>query len=91
MPPLGSESGLMPSSAFSGAHTKIPEFPPERRCLHSATSSKLVTGFFVRITPTGMPVQWITPSFHVQVSGSQLTSVKSSSTSSFQPGPVPSR
>ena len=47
-----------------------------------------MNGFFVRITPTGLPVQWVTPSFQVQVSGSQLTAVKSSSPSARQPGPV---
>ena len=40
---------------MAGAQTKIPELPPECRCRHSATSSKLVTGLRVRITPTGLP------------------------------------
>ena len=68
----------------------MPEFPPERRCRHSATSSKFGHGFFVRVTPTGWPVQCTTPSFQVQVSGSQLTFAKSSSRALRQPGPVPS-
>ena len=90
MPPGGSEFGFRPVRAFSGAQTKMPEFPPDLRCRHWATSSKFVTGCFVRVTPTGVPVQWATPSFQVQVSGSQLTFVKSSSPSARHPGPVPS-
>jgi hypothetical protein len=54
------------------------------------TSSKLVTGFFIRITPTGWPVQWITLSFQLQVSGAQFTAAKSASSSARQPRPVPS-
>ena len=42
--PAAAVPGLIPSSAFSAAQTKIPELPPERRCRHWATSSKLVTG-----------------------------------------------
>ena len=68
----------------------MPELPADLRCRHCATSSKLVTGFLVRITPTGWPVQCTTPSFQLQVSGSQLTLTKSSSPSALQPGPLPS-
>ena len=70
--------GFRSLSALSGAQTKIPELPPDWRCRHWATSSKFVTGFFVRVTPTGCPVQCATPSFQVQVSASRLTLAKSS-------------
>src|SRR5262245_34780973 len=90
MPPGGSASGLSPSSAFSLAHTKIPEFPPDCRCFHSATSSKLVNFDCERVTPTGLPVQWTPPSFQVHVSGAVFTLTKSASPSVRQPGPVPS-
>ena len=53
----GSTSGLSPSSASSGTHTKTPELPAARRCRHSTTSSKLVNFCRVRITPIGWPVQ----------------------------------
>src|SRR4051794_27059441 len=91
MPPRGSLPGSRSFNASSLAQTKKPEFPPERRCRHWATSSKLVNGFLVRVTPTGVPLQCTTPSSQVQVSGSPLTVTKSSSPSAFQPGPVPSR
>src|SRR5262249_6530598 len=90
MPPGGSASGLSPSRAFSLAHTKIPEFPPDCRCFHSATSSKFVNFDCERVTPTGLPVQWTPPSFQVHVSGAVLTLTKSASPSVRQPGPVPS-
>src|SRR5262245_48319823 len=69
----------------------MPEFPPDLRCRHSATSSKLLSGFRVRVTPTGRPVQCTSPSFQLHVSALQLTFVKSCSPSALQPGPVPSR
>ena len=47
----------------------MPELPPDSRCFHSATSSKFVYCFCVRMTPTGLPVQWMTPSFQLHVSG----------------------
>src|SRR5262245_49939073 len=90
MPPGGSALGLRPSSAFSLAHTKMPEFPPDCRCFHSATSSKLVNFDCDRVTPTGLPVQWTPLSFHVHVSGAVLTLTKSASPSVRQPGPEPS-
>src|SRR6059036_1098277 len=57
---------------------------------HSTSSSKLVTVRCVRITPIGWPVQLRRSFFQVQVSGSQLTLVKSSCASGRQPGSVPS-
>jgi len=54
------------------------------------TNSKLVTDFVVRITPTGWPLQMIIPLVQFQVSGAQLTFMKSALVKSRQPGPVPS-
>src|SRR6185436_1063240 len=92
MPHLGSPalSGFISLSASGDVQTKIPELPPDSKCCHSATSSKFVYCFWLRVTPTGLPVQWITPSFELHVSGAPLTGVKSFSVSSTQPGPVPS-
>src|SRR6266545_2506446 len=72
------------------AQTKIPELPHDCKCRHWATSSKLAWSFFVRITPTGLPVQWSIPLVQLQVSESQLTLTKCFSANGYQPGPVPS-
>jgi hypothetical protein len=93
MPPRGSWPGLMSARASSGAQAKTPELPPDFRCRHSTTSSKFFTFFAVRITPTGVPLQWISSlsSWNVQVSGSSLTWAKSASFNGRQPGPSPTR
>src|SRR3989304_1051946 len=90
MPTDGNAFGFSPAIPSSVAQTKMPEFPADFRCRHWATSSKFVNVFLERITPTGCPVQCATPSFQVQVSGLQLTLVKSGSPRAFQPGAVPS-
>jgi hypothetical protein len=51
---------------------------------------KVSKACFERNTPIGFPVQCATPSFHVQVSASQLPFSKSASPKVFQPGPMPS-
>ncbi len=90
MPVRGSEFGLRRLRASCGTQTKVPELPPERRCRHSRTSSKLVNTCWVRMTPTGLPVQIRRSSFQVHVSGLQLTLMKSCSPSGRHPCPLPS-
>src|SRR5215211_2504587 len=57
MPVFGRLPGFKSSSAAGGAHTKIPELPPDCRCFHWATISKFVYCLLVRMTPFGLPVQ----------------------------------
>src|SRR5436190_21916761 len=88
--PLGSEPRFRPLRASSGTQTKMPELPAYFKWRHWATSSKFATCVLVRMTPTGLPVQWTSPPFHVQVLSSQLTLTKSSPVSCFQPRLSPS-
>ena len=72
------------------AQRNTPEFPACFRWRHCTTSSRFVTIFLLRITPTGLPVHLMRPLFsNVHVSGLQLTAAKSSSVIARQPGPVP--
>src|SRR4051812_30615055 len=68
----------------------MPEFPPDFRCCHSATSSKFLYSFVERATPVGLPVQCTAPSFQFHVSFAQFTFTKSDSPNLRQPRPVPS-
>ena len=83
-----------PAASFSIeaglAQAKIPEFPACFLCIHSQTSSKFLVGFFIRMTPTGLPVQKACPPFQVQVFGWQFTFTKSWPVSIRHPCPVPS-
>src|SRR4051812_9510062 len=90
MPHFGSAPGFRSLSDSSDVQTKKPELPPDSRCFHWATNSKFVYCFWLRDTPTGLPVQWITLSLTLQVSGTPLTGVKSFSLSGSQPISVPS-
>src|SRR5437016_2989497 len=92
--PSGNRLLCLPSCRFlidsSLAHTKTPELPPGFWCIHCTTSSKFVTGSFIRITPVGVPVHWILSSLNDHVSAAQLTLTKSALPSARQPGPLPS-
>ena len=74
----------LPASRFlmlSGmAQEKTPLLPACLRC-YCTTNSRLVTIFFVRITPTGLPVHLMRPSLPQLQVGLQLTLVKSTSAS----------
>ena len=91
---MPSGSRPFPAASFSMeaglAQAKIPEFPACFLCIHSQTSSKFLVGFFMRITPTGLPVQEACPPSQVHVFGLQFTFTKSSPVSSRHPCPVPS-
>ena len=71
-----------------GGHTKTPELPAGFWWHHSTTISKLRNSFDVRITLTGAPEQWSTPSFQLHVSSALLTLVKSAAVRSRKPGRV---
>src|SRR5215212_1802175 len=90
MPVFGKLPGFKSVNADSGDQTKMPEFPPDCRCCHCATSSKLVYTLVERATPVGLPVQCTRPSFHVHVSFAQFTFTKSDPPSCRQPSPAPS-
>src|SRR5690349_9030272 len=90
MPPGGSRPGGRSSMASGLAQTKTPEFPPALKRRHSTASSRFVKVVKGRMTPTGLPVQRTPSVVQVQVSGAQLTLVKSPEESVRQPRPCPS-
>src|SRR4051812_38263190 len=61
-----------PGAAIGVPQMKTPEFPPLLRWRQSTSRMKFSYWRVVLMAPVGFPVQWIRPSFTVQVSGAQL-------------------
>jgi hypothetical protein len=61
-----------PGAEMGLPQMKTPELPPLVRCRHSHSRMKFSYCFSVRIAPVGMPVQRMTPSLMLHVSGAQF-------------------
>src|SRR3954464_6961549 len=65
-----------PGAAIGVPQMKTPELPPLLRWRQSTSRIKFSYCRVVLMAPVGFPVQWMTPSFTVQVSGAQLALVQ---------------
>jgi len=61
-----------PGAAMGVPQMNTPELPPLLKCRHSTSRMKFSYCRVVRSAPVGRPVQWMTPSRTLHVSGAQF-------------------